>query len=107
MYNKYTKLLMKKYSKQYIIPKSGYKTRVFLTVTFTEKLAEINLSPIFHEKLPSILYRAGDYALAPLENHVGVHPSIFARKCRIKLAKILNLAKRIIRKNRSVSLRTI
>ena len=41
----------------------------------------------------------------PLENHAGVYPSIFARKCRIKLANIFNLAKRIVRQNRSVSLR--
>ena len=34
------------------------------------------------EKGPSILY-GGHYALAPLENHVGVYaPSIFAKKCR-------------------------
>ena len=46
----------------------------------------------------------GYYALAPLENLVGVYPSIFARKWRIKLAKILNLTKRIVRQNRSVSL---
>ena len=45
-----------------------------------------------------------DTALAPLENLVGVYPSIFSRKCRIKLAKLLNLAKRIVRQNRSVSL---
>ena len=45
-----------------------------------------------------------DTALAPLENLFGVYPSIFARKCRIKLTKILNLTKRIIRQNRSVSL---
>ena len=49
-----------------------------------------------------ILYGAGHYSLAPLENLVGVYPSIFPRKCRIKLAKILNLAKRIVRKNSSV-----
>ena len=35
------------------------------------------------------------YALAPLENHVGVYaPSIFARKCGLNLVNILNLAKR-------------
>ena len=43
-------------------------------------------------------------SFAPLENLVGVYPSIFARKCRIKLAKILNLAQRIVRQNRSASL---
>ena len=40
---------------------------------------------------------------APLASYVGVHaPSIFARKCRLKLANILNLAKRIVWPNRSV-----
>ena len=33
-----------------------------------------------------------------------MYPSIFARICRTKLAKISNLAKRIVRQNRSVSL---
>ena len=34
------------------------------------------------------------YALAPQENDVGVYaPSIFARKCGLKLLKILNLEK--------------
>ena len=46
---------------------------------------------------------AGRYALTPLENLVGMYLSIYARKCRIKLIKILNLAKRIIRQSRSVS----
>ena len=37
------------------------------------------------------------YALAPLENHLGVYsPSTFARKCRLKLFNILNLAKKIV-----------
>ena len=36
----------------------------------------------------------GHYALAPLENDVGVYAhSTFARKCRLKLVNILNLAK--------------
>ena len=68
------------------------------------KFAQNNLSPICHKKHLSILYPPRHYALAPLENHVGVHPSIFARKCRIKLVNILNLAKRIVRQNRWVSL---
>ena len=68
------------------------------------KFTQNNLCPTCHEKLPSILYGAGHYALAPLKNLVGVYPSIIARKCRIKLAKILKLAKRIIKQNRSVSL---
>ena len=35
------------------------------------------------------------YALAPLENHLGVYASsILARKCRLKLVGILNLAKK-------------
>ena len=58
--------------------------------------------PVYHERLPSILYWARHYALALLLNLAGVYSSIFARKCRIKLAKILNLAKRIVRQNRSV-----
>ena len=34
---------------------------------------------------------------APLENNVGVYvPSIFAQNCRLKLVKILNLAKKIV-----------
>ena len=69
-----------------------------------KKFTENNLSPICHEKLSSILYGAGHYAHAPLENLVGMYPSIFARKCRKKPAKILKLAKRIVRQNRSVSL---
>ena len=63
-------------------------------------------SPICHEKLlkkgPSILY-GGHYALAPLENHVAVYaPSIFARKCRLRLVNILILAKKREQQNRSV-----
>ena len=50
---------------------------------------------------------ARHYVLAPLENHVAMYPSIFARKCRIKLANILNLAKWIVRQNRPVSVRII
>ena len=75
--------------------------------TVPHKFAKNNLFPICHEKLPSILYGSGHYALAPLENHVGLYPSIFARKCRIKLANVLNLAKRIVRQNRLVSLHII
>ena len=48
---------------------------------------------------------ARHYVLVPLEMHVGVYPSIFARTCRIKLANILSFAKRIVRQ--SVSLRII
>ena len=49
-----------------------------------------------------VLYR-GHYALAPLENTVGVYaPSIFAQKCRLKLVNILNLAKTIVWQNRSM-----
>ena len=37
----------------------------------------------------------GHYALAPLENHVKIYaPYTFARKCRLKLVNILNLAKK-------------
>ena len=68
------------------------------------KFIQNNLSPICHGKRPSIPYGTGHYALAPLENLVGMYPSIFARKCRIKLAKIWNLAKRIVRQNSWVSL---
>ena len=51
----------------------------------------------FFEKVPSLLY-AGYYAFDPLENHAGVHaPAIFARKCRLRLVNILNLAKRLYR----------
>ena len=64
------------------------------------KFTQNNLSSICHENLPSILYGAGHYALPPLKNLVGVYPSIFARKWRVNLAKILNLAKRIVRQNR-------
>ena len=70
----------------------------------TNKFTQNNLSPICHEKLPCTFYGARHYALSLLENLVGVYPSKFARKYRIKLAKILNLAKRIERQNRSVSL---
>ena len=42
-------------------------------------------------------------SLTPLENHVGIYaPSIFTRKCTLKLLNILNSAKRIAWKNRSV-----
>ena len=75
--------------------------------TGPKKLTQNILFPICHKKLPSILYGVRHYALDLLENHVGVYPSIFARKSRIKLANILNLAKRIVRQNRSVSLRII
>ena len=58
-----------------------------------------NLSPICHKKLfeqgPSILCWERHYALAPLENHVGVCALlIFSRKFGLKLFKRLNLAKR-------------
>ena len=64
------------------------------------------LSPICHKKVlrkgPSILY-GGHYALAPLENNVEVNASsIFARKCRLRLVNILNLAKKVVWQNRSV-----
>ena len=37
------------------------------------------------------------YALAPLENQLALFaPSTFARKCRLKLVNILNLAKKIV-----------
>ena len=55
------------------------------------------IAPICHEKLLqkglSILY--GEYyVLTPLENRVGVYaPSVFARKCRLRLVDILNLEK--------------
>ena len=57
------------------------------------------LSPICHKELfeqgPSILYGERHYALAPLENHVGVCALlIFSRKFGLKLFKRLNLAKR-------------
>ena len=70
------------------------------------KFASQNLPPICHwkplEKCPSILYE-GHYALAPLENNVGVYaPSKFAQNCGLKLVKILNLAKTIVWQNRSV-----
>ena len=55
------------------------------------------------KSFPPYFMGEGHYALAPLENLVGMHPLIIARKCRINLAKILNLAKRIVRKNRSVN----
>ena len=63
----------------------------------SNKSAQKKLSLIYHEKLlekdPSILYGGRHYPLATLGNHVGVYaPSIFARKCRLKLANILNLA---------------
>ena len=42
------------------------------------------------------------YALAPLKTHVGLYaPSILAKKCKLKPANILNLAKRIVWQNRS------
>ena len=64
------------------------------------KFISQKLSPICHEKPlekgPSILY-GGDYALAPLENNVGVYPpSILAQNFRLKLVKILNLAKNFV-----------
>ena len=38
------------------------------------------------KSFPPYFIWARHYVLAPLENHVGVYPSIFARKCRTKLA---------------------
>ena len=73
----------------------------------SKKFAQNNFSPICHENLPSILYGARHNALAPLENYVGLYPSIFERKCRKKLANILNLTKRIVSQNRSMCLRII
>ena len=54
----------------------------------------------YHEKdlqKGSSMFSGGrHYALAPLKNHVGVYaPSIFARKCRLKL-NILNMVKSIV-----------
>ena len=66
------------------------------------------LSPICHEKFlekgSSVLHWFGrHYALAPLENHVGVYvPSIFVRNCALKLDDILNLAKRVVWQNMPV-----
>ena len=75
--------------------------------TASNKFPKNNLSPKFHENLleksPSILYRGRHYALAPLENHVWVYaPSIFARKFKLKLLSILNLAKKISWQKESV-----
>ena len=43
------------------------------------------------------------YAFTPLENGVGIYAlSRFARKCGLKLVNILNLAKKIVGKNRSI-----
>ena len=56
----------------------------------------------FYKKVPPY-FMGGHYALAPLENHVGVYtPSTFARKCRLMLVNTLNLAKKIIWQKRSV-----
>ena len=60
--------------------------------TVPNNFTQNNLSPIWHEK-PYSLHILWHYVIAPLENHVGIYLSIFARKCRIKLANILNLAK--------------
>ena len=62
-----------------------------------KKKKKKKLSLIYHEKLvkkgPSILFGGRHYALAPVENHVGVcAPSIFVRKCGLKLVNILTLA---------------
>ena len=71
--------------------------------TVPQQICPKQFVPICHEKLPSILDRARHYALAPLKNHVGVYPSVLARKCRIRFANILKLAKSIVRQNKSVS----
>ena len=52
---------------------------------------------IIYKKVLPCFFGGRHYALAPLQNHVGVYtPSTFARKCGLKLVNILNLAKRII-----------
>ena len=50
---------------------------------------------IFQKKV--FIYGWRHYALALLENHVKLYaPSIFARKCGLKFANILNLAKKVV-----------
>ena len=78
-----------------------------LIINSTYRTTPQTLSAIFPEKLlgigPSILFSGTHYILAPLENNVRVYaPSIFAKKYRLKLVNILNLAKRIVSQNRSV-----
>ena len=76
--------------------------------TFLQQIFPKQFIPLCHGMILSIPYGARHYAhLSPLENHMGVYPSIFARECRIKLANIVNLPKRIVRQNMSVSLSII
>ena len=62
-----------------------------------DKFASQNLSLLPWKTLRKRSLYGGHYTLAPLENNVGVYaPSIFAQNCRLKLVKILNLAKKIL-----------
>ena len=59
---------------------------IWSLISHVEHRISNKLSSICQKKLlekgPSILY-GGYYAIAPLENHVGVYaPSIFAKRCR-------------------------
>ena len=55
------------------------------------------IPPYFMEEVEGGEGGGSQYALAPLENYVGLYaPSIFARKCRLKIVNILNLAKTIL-----------
>ena len=81
----------------------------------TAQFVPKKIFPTCHEKIlekgSSILY-GGDYALAPLENHVGwrrgyILPSILARNCRLKLVNILNLTEKFVWQNRSVDSRIL
>ena len=71
------------------------------------KFNQENLSPIYHEKLsekhPSIIYEGDTMPLLQRKIVWGCYaPSVFVRKYRLKLANILNLAKKIVWQNRSV-----
>ena len=78
----------------------------------TPKICPPSVIKSIYKKVPPFYFFGGTggwgrhYALAPLENYVGVYaPSIFARnarKCRLKLVNILNFAKRNIWMNRPV-----
>ena len=67
------------------------------------KICPLTAMKIFYKKVPPCFFRGRHYALAPLENYVGVYASsIFARECRVKLVNTLDFAKRTVWQNRSV-----
>ena len=68
-----------------------------------QKICPLSAMKIFYKKVPPCFW-GKRYVFSPLVNNVAIYPlSIIARKCSIKLVKILNLAERTEWQNRSIA----